>query len=126
MTDQRTVDASPRDKSQGERDEEAALAKTYRQAAAGDAHHERAGGGPSPGGRDPTLVPTPEVPDKPLPDVAQTDAARGGSGNGCAFDLKGNGGAVSEAELDGLEPGEMKAGHEPDDMPEQVTRVAGE
>lgn len=105
-------DVSPRDKPDAQRDREAALARDYRHAAAGDAHHER-DGGPAPGGQDPTLVPTPEVPDQPLPDVVRPDAADGE----VLSDGQSDGGqglaSASDAELAGLEPGEMSGDAEP-------------
>lgn len=83
--------------------DDAALARDYRRAAAGDAYHERAGGGPVSGGDDPTLAPTPEQPHEPMTDVARPDKP---------IDARGvppQQGADSpdDALKRGLEPGEM-------------------
>jgi hypothetical protein len=85
----------------------AELASLYRDAAASDAHHQRAGGGPGRGGQDPTLVPTPEVPGVPLTDVAAPDPADGQakgykSGNSARAPS-----GFTDAELSGLESGDM-------------------
>jgi hypothetical protein len=83
--------------------DDAALARDYRKAAAGDAYHERAGGDPASGGDDPTLVPTPERPDQPMTDVALPDVPIDARG------IAPQEGADSpdDALKRGLEPGEM-------------------
>ncbi len=95
---------------------EAGLARAYQQAATSDAEHELAGGGPGKGGRDPTLVTTGEVPDVPGTDVARPDLADG-EAQGRVPRIGGAGSAIgSEAEMSGLEPGEMAGDAEPKGM----------
>ena len=53
------------------------LAKDYRDAAAGDAWHERDGNGRGGAGQDATINTTPETPNVPLSDVARPDPADG-------------------------------------------------
>lgn len=92
--------------SEREKDDRA-LARDYRHAAAGDAHHERKSGGPDPGGSDPMLAVTNEVPGVPMTDVARPDLADG-EVRGRVRRIGGAGSAIgSEAEMSGLEPGEM-------------------
>ena len=78
------------------------LATTYREAAAGDAWHERDNTGTAQGGQDWSLAVTPEVPGVPLDDMAHPDPADGEdysvppSQKGPAYD----------ALMRGFEPGE--------------------
>ncbi|MBO9670392.1 MAG: hypothetical protein J7485_07740 [Sphingobium sp.] len=82
----------------GQTHEDAGLAKAYQKAASGDAHHERKGGGPDIGGRDPQLTVTPEKPGVPMKDVAKPDEPVAGTTK--------NSGKWSDAELSGIESGE--------------------
>ena len=79
------------------------LARSYRHAAAGDAHHERKSGGPDPAGSDPTLATTFERPHKPLSDVTRPDKADG--------ENKGytSGDPAHDKIMAGLEPGETSS-----------------
>jgi hypothetical protein len=81
------------------------LARTYRQAAAGDAHHERKSGGPDPAPYDPMLNVTPERPDVPLSDVAHPDKADG-EDYSVPPSAKG---PEHDRLMRGLEPGETSA-----------------
>ena len=82
-----------------------ALARDYRHAAAGDAHHERKSGGPDSGGSDPMLAVTNEVPGVPMTDVAHPDKADG-ENYAAAPSAKG---PEYDALMRGLEPGETSA-----------------
>jgi hypothetical protein len=86
--------------------EEQALARTYRQAAKGDAYHERkSGGAPAPGGYDPTMGVTHERPDVPLSDVVHPDKADG-ENHDAPPSAKG---PDHDRLMRGLEPGETSA-----------------
>jgi len=88
-----------------EKEEDRALARDYRHAAAGDAHHERKSGGPDSGGSDPMLATTPEVPGVPMSDVAHPDKADGENYAAPPSDK----GPAHDALMRGLEPGETSA-----------------
>ncbi|MBO9582266.1 MAG: hypothetical protein J7498_15370 [Sphingobium sp.] len=104
----------------GERHEDTGLAQAYQKAAPGDAYHERQDNLPKSAPRysdaelsgiesgetgeetqkrDPTLVTTPEVPGVPMKDVVKPDAPVAGAAT--------SGGKWSDAELNGIETGEM-------------------
>ncbi|MBT2187866.1 hypothetical protein [Sphingobium nicotianae] len=87
---------------QQDRDEQEALARRYREAAAGDAWHERASDDSAESEDDPTLAVTPEVPDVPLTDVAHPDPADGEDHDAPPSEK----GPYYDKLMRGLEPGE--------------------
>jgi hypothetical protein len=93
------------DDSQGNTPADKALAGSYRQAAAGDAYHERKSGGPDPAPYDPTMGVTPERPDVPLSDVAHPDKADGENYAALPSDK----GPDYDRLMRGLEPGETSS-----------------
>ncbi|MBO9576319.1 MAG: hypothetical protein J7494_11315 [Sphingobium sp.] len=79
------------------------LARIYRHAEAGAAHHERKSGGSEPAGHDPTLTTTFERPHFPLSDVTKPDKADGEAKGFTTGDKR------QDAILSGLEPGETSS-----------------
>lgn len=106
MADSRRGGISSGGNPPGMRRKDTDLARSYRHADAGAAHHDYGSAGSEPAGHDPTLTTTFERPHFPLSDVVRPDKADG--------EAKGftTGDGRQDAILAGLEPGEM--GPEPD------------